>query len=396
MSNHNLSFLGIVSVTNRLHSLDFLRAFALLMGVLLHVLMLFLEPFDGSEPRLGASVIFIWIHTWRMPLFMLLAGFFTALSLSKRDTGNYAFNRLIRLGVPLLLLWSFIPAIDEDASRLFKIPELISYIFYDIPFTLRLDHLWFLYYLLIFYSVLLLIKTAVPVIHSFILGFELSVSRVLMVWLPILILLSPLNKPTGGIIGNDPITFGEVNLGSMLFMASFFMIGMQAYKSSKFLENLQRTGFWLPSLIVFSLIPIGLLVWGGVKDEPFAFSGLLELWIVNSLSGSAALLLVLSIMGLAMHKISSSGHILRWMVRLSYPIYVFHLMFVISVSGTLMFFGINDWIVVLLGFASGIFFPVIIYYAFISWTPLDWIFNGYKNSKYRSEYTLMNRLARYL
>ena len=383
-------------MTDRFHSLDFLRAFALLMGVLLHILMLFLEPFDGSEPRLGASIIFIWIHTWRMPLFMLLAGFFTALSLSKRNTGNYAFNRLIRLGVPLLLLWSVIPAIDEEASRLFKAPELISWLFYDVPFTFRLDHLWFLYYLLIFYSILLLIKTAVPFIYSFILGFELSLSRVLMVWLPILILLSPLNKPTGGILGNDPVIFGEINLGSMLFMASFFMIGMQAYKSSQFLENLQQIRFWLPSLIVFSLIPIGLLAWGGVKDEPFVFSGLLELWIVNSLSGSAALFLVLSIMGLAMHKISSSGQILRWLVKLSYPIYVFHLMFVISVSVTLMFFGINDWIVVLLGFASGILFPVIIYYAFISWTPLDWVFNGYKNSQYRTKSTLMDRLARYL
>ena len=383
-------------MTERLHSLDFLRAFALLMGVLLHVLMLFLEPFDGSEPRLGASIIFIWIHTWRMPLFMLLAGFFTALSLSKRNTGNYSFNRLIRLGVPLLLLWSVIPAIDEEASRLFKAPELISWLFYDVPFTFRLDHLWFLYYLLIFYSILLLIKTAVPFIYSFILGFELSLSRVLMVWLPILILLSPLNKPTGGILGNDPVIFGEINLGSMLFMASFFMIGMQACKSSQFLENLQRMRFWLPSLIIFSLIPIGVLAWGGVKDEPFVFSGLLELWIVNSLSGSAALFLVLSIMGLAMNKISSSGQILRWLVKLSYPIYVFHLMFVISVSVTLMFFGINDWIVVLLGFASGILFPVIIYYAFISWTPLDWVFNGYKNSQYRSKSTLMDLLARYL
>ena len=383
-------------MTDRLHSLDFLRAFALLMGVILHVLMLFLEPFDGSEPRLGASIIFIWIHTWRMPLFMLLAGFFTALSLSKRHTGNYAFNRLIRLGVPLLLLWALIPAIDEEASRLFKTPELISWLFYDVPFTFRLDHLWFLYYLLIFYSTLLLIKVTFPSIYSFILDFELSLRRVLMLWLPILILLSPLNKPTGGIFGEIPITFGEIHLGSMLFMASFFMIGMQAYKSLKFLENLQQTRFWLPSLIVFSLIPIGLLAWGGVKDEPFAFSGLLELWIVNSLSGSAALLLVLSILGLAMHKISSSGHILRWLVKLSYPIYVFHLMFVISVSGTLMFFGINDWIVVLLGFASGILFPVIIYYVLIYWTPLDWVFNGYKNSKYRAKSTLAFRLARYL
>ena len=383
-------------MTNRLHSLDFLRAFALLMGVLLHVLMLFLEPFDGSEPRLSASIIFIWIHTWRMPLFMLLAGFFTALSLSKRDTGNYALNRLIRLGVPLLLLWSVIPAIDEGTSELFKIPELISYIFYDIPFTLRLDHLWFLYYLLFFYGVLLLIKTTAPPIFSLVIDFELSLSRVLCLWMPILILLSPLNKPIGGIFGEIPITFGEINLGSMLFMASFFIIGMQAYKSSKFLENLKRLRFWLPSLIVFSLIPIGLLAWGGVKDEPFAFAGLLELWIVNSLSGSAALLLVLSIMGLAMNKISSTGHVLRWLVRLSYPIYVFHLMFVVSVSGTLMFFGINDWIVVLLGFASGILFPVIIYYAIISWTPLDWVFNGYKNSGYRSNSNLMSRISRYL
>ena len=381
---------------NRLHSLDFLRAFALLMGVLLHVLMLFLEPFDGSEPRLGASIIFIWIHTWRMPLFMLLAGFFTALSLSKKNTGNYAFNRLIKLGVPLLLLWSLIPAIDEEASRLFKVPELISWLLYDVPFTLRLEHLWFLYYLLIFYSILLLVKTTLPSIYSFILDCELSVSRVLMLWLPILILLSPLNKPTGGIFGEIPITFGEIHLGSMLFMASFFMIGMQAYKSSKLLENLQRTRFWLPSLIIFSLIPIGLLAWGGVKDEPFAFSGLLELWIVNSLSGSAALLLVLSIMGLTMHKISSSGYTLRWLVKLSYPIYVFHLMFVISVSGTLMFLGINDWIVVLLGFASGIIFPVIIYYVFISWTPLDWVFNGYKNSKYQPKSALMSRISQYL
>ena len=145
-------------MTDRLHSLDFLRAFALLMGVLLHVLMLFLEPFDGSEPRLGASIIFIWIHTWRMPLFMLLAGFFTALSLSKRDVGNYALNRLIRLGVPILLLWTVIPAIDEGTSDIFKLPELISWVLYDVPFTLRLDHLWFLYYLLIFYGLLLLLK----------------------------------------------------------------------------------------------------------------------------------------------------------------------------------------------------------------------------------------------
>lgn len=383
-------------MADRIHSLDFLRAFALLMGVLLHVLMLFLEPFDGSEPRLGASIIFIWIHTWRMPLFMLLAGFFTALSLSKRDVGNYALNRLIRLGVPILLLWAVIPAVDETTSDIFKLPELISWVLYDVPFTLRLDHLWFLYYLLIFYGVLLLLKSITPRIFTFISDFKLSSARVLLLWLPILILLSPLNKPTGGIFGEIPTTFGEVELGSMLFMASFFLMGLQIQKSARFLEQLQQKRFWLPSLIIFSLIPIGLMGWGGLKDEPFVFSSVLEMWISNSLSGSAALLLVLSIMGFGMNQITSSGSTLRWLVKLSYPIYVFHLMFVISVSGTLMFLGVNDLLVVLLGVTSGILGPVIIYYMIVFWTPLDWVFNGYKNSKYRSNSAVMNRLARYL
>jgi hypothetical protein len=80
----------------------------------------------------------------------------------REDVGNYALNRLIRLGAPILILWAIIPAIDEGSNDIFKLPELISWLLYDVPFTLRLDHLWFLYYLLIFYGVLLLLKRITP------------------------------------------------------------------------------------------------------------------------------------------------------------------------------------------------------------------------------------------
>ena len=65
---------------------------------------------------------------------------------------------------------------------------------------------------------------------------------------------------------------------------------------------------------------------------------------------------------------------LRGLVKFSYPIYVFHLIFAISVNGTLMFFGFHAWLVVLLRFASGFLGPVIIYCAVVVWTPLDWNF----------------------
>ena len=43
--------------SERFSGLDFLRAFALLMGVLLHALSMYLEPADGSEPKPIAGII---------------------------------------------------------------------------------------------------------------------------------------------------------------------------------------------------------------------------------------------------------------------------------------------------------------------------------------------------
>jgi hypothetical protein len=65
-----------------------------------------------------------------------------------------------------------------------------------------------------------------PQIFPFISDFKLSLTRILILWLPKLIFLSPLNKPTGGIFWEILITFGEINIGSMSFLAAFFMIGL--------------------------------------------------------------------------------------------------------------------------------------------------------------------------
>jgi len=367
----------------RFNNLDFLRAFALLAGVLLHALSLYLEPIDGSEPRPLAAILFIWIHSWRMPLFMVLAGFFTCLSLSKRSTSSYALNRLVRLGGPLILLWVAIPAVDESAAQMFKSPDFISWIMTGGQFSLRLDHLWFLYYLLIFYALVLALKALTPRIFELMVNLKLNFLTLSFFWLPIITLFAPWAKPIGGVFSEVPTTFGELKVGSMLFMLAFFIIGMQLFNNQTILQRLQAKSFWITAIICCSFVPIGLMGWGIMKDSPFVFSSTPEMWVVNALSTCASLFVVLAFIGASSRYILASGPILSWLVKLSYPTYVFHLVFVYSIGAILLLSGLNTTLVVIGSFFSGVIGSLVIYYLLIWYTPLDWVFNGYKNSRFK-------------
>ena len=376
--------IGSKSMTEtRFNNLDFLRAFALLAGVLLHALSLYLEPIDGSEPRPLAAILFIWIHSWRMPLFMVLAGFFTCLSLSKRSTSSYALNRLIRLGGPLILLWVAIPAVDESATQMFQWPDLVSWIMSGGQFNLRLDHLWFLYYLLLFYVLVLAVKALTPPIFELMVNFKLNFLTISFFWLPIVTLFAPWAKPVGGVFSEIPTTFGELKVGSMLFMLAFFIIGMQLFNNQAILQRLQTKRFWITAILCSSFVPIGLMAWGIMKDTPFVFSSTAEMWVVNALATCASLFMVLAFIGASSRYILAGGPILSWLVKLSYPTYVFHLVFVYSIGAILLLSGLNATLVVIGSFLSGVIGSLVIYYLFIWYTPLDWVFNGYKNSKFK-------------
>ena len=380
----------------RFDNLDFLRAAALLAGVLLHSLSLYLEPIDESEPRPLAAILFVWIHSWRMPLFMLLAGFFTCLSLAKRTTSSYAINRVVRLGAPLIILWLAIPAVDESASQIFKWPEFISWLTINQPFTLRLDHLWFLYYLLIFYAIILSLRAINPRTFELITNFKLNFLTISFIWLPLITLSAPWARPLGGIFSEIPTTFGELKIGSMIFMAAFFLIGMQLFNNQLLLQRLQAVRFWLTAVIICSVLPIGLMAWGIMKDPQFVFSGRLEMWMVNSLSTFASVFMILGLLGVSCRFVLGGGPILSWLVKLSYPTYVFHIVFVYPIGGILLLSGWNAALVVLFSCLSGLVGSVVIYYAFIWHSPLDWVFNGYKNSKFKVSSSVMKKITKHL
>ncbi|MHC4695719.1 MAG: acyltransferase family protein [Planctomycetota bacterium] len=94
------------SADTRRHDLDALRAFAMLLGIALHAALSFMDfPWVVQdrfrEPAIGLFVAAI--HGFRMPLFFLLSGFFTAMLCRRRGLGGLLRHRAKRIALPLVL-----------------------------------------------------------------------------------------------------------------------------------------------------------------------------------------------------------------------------------------------------------------------------------------------------
>ena len=89
-------------VGTRYHSLDGLRAAAMLAGVFYHAV-------PGFGPGVASSFA-DWLHSFRMPLFMLISGFFGLMILEKYGLRRYLTKRWWRIGLPMLIgLFTFMP-----------------------------------------------------------------------------------------------------------------------------------------------------------------------------------------------------------------------------------------------------------------------------------------------
>lgn len=150
----------------RLHSLDAVRAFALLCGIVLHGTISFSPawastgtPIVDSSQSETLQQVFHVLHSFRMLLFFVMAGFFANLLLRHRGMLGFWNNRLKRIAVPLLVGWIvLLPMLAVPFVWALYIKNgglagdgrgLAALRSAGVP----LGHLWFLYYLLWLYGV---------------------------------------------------------------------------------------------------------------------------------------------------------------------------------------------------------------------------------------------------
>jgi glucans biosynthesis protein C len=158
----------------RFHSLDALRASALLLGIVLHATMSFLPGFretgwpisDVSESY-PLAIFFFVVHIFRMLVFFLVAGFFARLLFERLGLSGFIKNRLRRIALPLVAFFPIVVplcvlAIIWGAKQLGITgppaggapsgPGQAGFPWF---------HFWFLYLLLQLYALALMLRAAV-------------------------------------------------------------------------------------------------------------------------------------------------------------------------------------------------------------------------------------------
>jgi peptidoglycan/LPS O-acetylase OafA/YrhL len=141
----------------RFHDLDALRAAAMFLGVVYHAALAsyFLggHGWPTSSGAIGSGLDWLVhaLHTFRLPLFFLLSGFFGALVVSRRGPASWGRDRLRRLGLPLVIGVATVTPLGglmfqwAAAVRTGSVwqPDFAG------AFGAGLLHLWFLWYLLL-------------------------------------------------------------------------------------------------------------------------------------------------------------------------------------------------------------------------------------------------------
>src|SRR5882724_4989382 len=89
----------------RRSDLDALRAGAMLLGIVLHASLSFFPSYWMVADRRqddGFGVLFSAIHGFRMPLFFVMSGYFSAMLLQRRGRGALIKHRFRRVFLPLM------------------------------------------------------------------------------------------------------------------------------------------------------------------------------------------------------------------------------------------------------------------------------------------------------
>ncbi|RJG03074.1 acyltransferase family protein [Noviherbaspirillum sedimenti] len=382
----------------RFHSLDNLRAIMMWLGIVLHVAVNHVvgkSPLPWRDPETTplANLAMAFIHTFRMPVFFILAGFFVALLVARRDYGGMLKHRLRRLGLPFLIFWpllyigtgalimQYLGLMPLDADGL---PPQLP----DGP-LLNTMHLWFLYYLLWFCAFTALcgmLGRHVPArIRD---GIAAAWHTLASSWWGFLLLTLPL-AATGafywnGIVAPDGSLLPRFT--ELLHNGMFFVFGYYLYRRQDSLLPLYAQHCWryLAAGLAFFIVAMG--VYDALLKQqhtaPYAWAGMAFLYHCASWLWSFALI------GLFMRYLPAQNRFLAYIADSSYWVYLVHMTATVGFGVLLYEAPYGALTKMAINMAATTAVCLLTYQLLVRYTPVGTLLNGSRHALPFSRRTL--------
>lgn len=343
MENYYVRLQHMSQPTERLHAFDSLRGSMMLLGLVLHSAIPYMEaplrpelfPLQDQQRSALFDLLVFFIHNFRMPLFFLLAGFFGRMVLEKLDWKEFLRHRLLRLGIPLVLFLPPLLWLSRHYALGLGIPAA------EIP--VHLSVYWFLYFLIGFTLVAALLSA---------LGVPTGVgdqvfAKVWFSWAkwPVLVGVTAgfLWTQYAGTI--DPDTRFVPVMNVPLVYAWFYGVGWMLFPLRHTLEEWTRPAWKQMLLAVVLLVPylacIGVLI-ESFKKEPTPL--IRSSWTIPEpahtiaalLGGAIAWLLIFGISGLFLRYLGKPSRWTAYLAGAAYWVYLAHFFVVLVLASLLL------------------------------------------------------------
>ena len=319
---------------SRLLYLDNLRAFAMIVGVFFHAALAYspmaysLWPSANPEQH-WAFDLFAWAsHLFRMPLFFLLAGFFSALLLAKQGWKTFFNNRLYRIALPLLLFLPLLTVlvgfvVQFGIGHVEQKPPFLQFIQSFLsqaePTAMPLStmHLWFLYHLLFLYLLTWCGKT---LIRERFLLWLLQLPENLLLLLMILAAIPALFAVSVPFPAPEWIFLA---LWALWFYGLFFALGLAIFQKPALLQQMEPNRLFYVLIggisygFYYACLPTSLLP----ETQP---QGLLK-FCLTVFEAISAVLWTIATLLYARRWFNFSHRFLRYLSQVSYWVYLVHL-----------------------------------------------------------------------
>lgn len=328
---------------HRLHSMDNLRALAMLAGVAFHAALAYsplAQPVFPTADRAGSVLVdvFAWfLHLFRMPVFFVVAGFFTALQVERRGIGGMLRSRLLRVGLPFML---FLPMVrlalsssTLHAARTVAHPSPLLQMIRDLleagplpdapPGT---SHLWFLYYLMLFCVLVWVARS---------LGLGPLAARAAglppawhLVVLPLLLV-----PPLASVPAPHPAPESLLpQFWALGYYGPFFAMGVLLHGHPGLVDRLRAL---VPWLVVGSVALYAIFLWL-LRDRAANAAPGLAPWPVALIEATIGVWMTLACLSLGRVTLERSNGVLRYLADASYWTYLVHLPVLFAIQYRLM------------------------------------------------------------